>query len=126
MYSNIISKNVNSLVWKYNSIGHSTISPVQGPRSIPKMLHYRFEAESDNSEPRIYGDVRRLYRSCMDTERIEKESLGKLVELVDRLGGWPVVEGDQWTCAPLRDRRHQEHQLRPGRQPCQGCVLTNI
>ena len=39
----------------------------------------------------------------MDTERIEKESVGKLVELVDRLGGWPVVEGDQWTCAPLRD-----------------------
>ena len=66
-------------------------------------LRALFEADSDESEPRIYGDVRRLYRSCMDTERIEKESVGKLVELVDRLGGWPVVEGDQWTCAPLRD-----------------------
>ena len=41
-------------------------------------------------------DVRNLYKSCMDTERIELRSVTELRDLLDRLGGWPVVEGEDW------------------------------
>ena len=32
----------------------------------------------------------------MDTETIEERSLTDLQDLLTRLGGWPVVEGDGW------------------------------
>ena len=33
----------------------------------------------------------------MDTDGIEDRSLDDLKEIVSRLGGWPVVEGDKWS-----------------------------
>ena len=44
----------------------------------------------------LLQDVRNLYKSCMDTERIELRSVTELRDLLDRLGGWPVVEGEDW------------------------------
>ena len=32
----------------------------------------------------------------MDTERIEDSSVADLKEMLARLGGWPVLEGDSW------------------------------
>ena len=32
----------------------------------------------------------------MDTESIEERSITDLQEILKRLGGWPVVEGDDW------------------------------
>ena len=32
----------------------------------------------------------------MDTETIEERSITDLQEILRRLGGWPVVEGDGW------------------------------
>ena len=32
----------------------------------------------------------------MDTETIEERSITDLQEILKRLGGWPVVEGDDW------------------------------
>jgi len=63
---------------------------------LNRKLKALFEAESDDSEPRIYKDVRNLYKSCMDTERIELRSVTELRDLLARLGGWPVVEGEDW------------------------------
>lgn len=38
-----------------------------------------------------------LYQTCMDTETVEERSLVELQEIISReLGGWPVVEGEQW------------------------------
>ena len=36
----------------------------------------------------------------MDTETIEERSLTDLQDLLTRLGGWPVVEGDGWEVFP--------------------------
>ena len=41
--------------------------------------------------------VRNLYQSCMDTETIEENSISDLKEILERMGGWPVVEGDKWS-----------------------------
>ena len=40
--------------------------------------------------------MRDYYQTCMDTETIEERSLADLQEILRRLGGWPVVEGDDW------------------------------
>ena len=41
--------------------------------------------------------VRNFYKSCMDTDGIEENSVSDLKEIISRLGGWPVVEGDSWS-----------------------------
>ena len=40
--------------------------------------------------------MRDYYQTCMDTETIEERSLADLQEILARLGGWPVVEGEDW------------------------------
>ena len=40
--------------------------------------------------------MRDYYQTCMDTETIEERSLADLQEILSRLDGWPVVEGDDW------------------------------
>ena len=41
--------------------------------------------------------VKMLYRSCMNTEIIEDRGEKPLLELLDELGGWPVLMGDSWS-----------------------------
>ena len=40
--------------------------------------------------------MRDYYQTCMDTETIEERSITDLQEILKRLGGWPVVEGEDW------------------------------
>ena len=40
--------------------------------------------------------MRSLYSTCMNTASIDEHSLTELQELLDEMGGWPVVEGDDW------------------------------
>ena len=42
------------------------------------------------------SDVRELYKTCMDTETLKKQGLTEIKEMIARLGGWPVVEGEGW------------------------------
>ena len=37
-----------------------------------------------------------MYTSCMNSGKVQKDSLEDLKEIVSRLGGWPVLEGDSW------------------------------
>ena len=41
-------------------------------------------------------DVRGLYETCMDTETLKKQGLTEVQEIIARLGGWPVVQGEEW------------------------------
>ena len=52
--------------------------------------------------------MRELYQTCMDSQTIEERSLTELEELLGRLGGWPVVEGDSWVG---EDQENYWHQL---------------
>jgi len=73
----------------------------EGPFSLladklNERLRKLFETESDEKEPSVYGSVRNLYQSCMDEETVEKNSLVELQQLIDQLGGWPVLQGAEW------------------------------
>lgn len=40
--------------------------------------------------------VKKLFTSCMNTERIEERGLSPLKDILSQMGGWPVVDGDAW------------------------------
>eukprot|EP00092_Neocalanus_flemingeri_P016471 GFUD01017824.1.p1 GENE.GFUD01017824.1~~GFUD01017824.1.p1 ORF type:complete len:761 (-),score=194.29 GFUD01017824.1:231-2513(-) len=64
---------------------------------LNERLRKIFESESLATEPKVYEHVRNLYQSCMDTDSIEKNSVNDLKDIVGKLGGWPVLEGEKWT-----------------------------
>ena len=55
-------------------------------------LRRLFESKSVPSEPKAYGNVRGLYQSCMDTDAIKSNSEDELKEIIQSLGGWPVLQ----------------------------------
>ncbi len=48
------------------------------------------------NEPQSVLDARTMYRSCMDTEAIEKRGTGPILEVIETFGGWPMINL-QWT-----------------------------
>ncbi|XP_043274066.1 neprilysin-2-like [Venturia canescens] len=54
------------------------------------------EAESKPGEPKSLRLVKTLYKSCMNEAAIEAEGLGPLYATLNKLGGWPVLNGGSW------------------------------
>ncbi|XP_033642275.1 neprilysin-4-like [Asterias rubens] len=52
------------------------------------------EREPHDSEPGTYEQIRHFYSSCMDEETINKEREQPLIQMLDSVGGWPVL-GDR-------------------------------
>ncbi|XP_035226069.1 neprilysin-2-like [Stegodyphus dumicola] len=51
------------------------------------------EKERNISHIRV---LKEFYDSCMDTESIHNAGKGPLKEVVNELGGWPMIEGENW------------------------------
>lgn len=47
-------------------------------------------------EEGIYLQLKKFYQSCMDVEAIDEKGLEPFKQLLEGLGGWPVVAGQQW------------------------------
>ncbi|OWR48508.1 zinc metalloprotease [Danaus plexippus plexippus] len=53
------------------------------------------EPISEN-EPRPFVLAKTLYQACMNRTAIEARGVQPLLEMLLRLGGWPVLQGDTW------------------------------
>ena len=54
------------------------------------------EEKKKDSDPRPFKLVKQFYDSCMNTDILEEKGLKPLQDLLSKLGGWPVVEGNKW------------------------------
>ena len=63
---------------------------------LNQRLRKLFEAEAEADEPLIFSSVRKLYSSCMDQDLLEEVGRKKVLEIVKKLGGWPVLE-EEWS-----------------------------
>ena len=48
------------------------------------------------AEPKPFRLVKSLYQSCMNQEKIEERGLVTLKNILNKLGGWPLLEGENW------------------------------
>lgn len=52
------------------------------------------DAEPNESEP--FKLAKDLFRACMNKSLIEERGLQPVINITDKLGGWPVIVGDRW------------------------------
>ncbi|KAK7071727.1 NEDD8 protease nep2 [Halocaridina rubra] len=63
---------------------------------LKEKLRGLVEAEITEADSPATKMVKELFKSCMNTERIEQRGVEPLQEILELMGGWPVVEGENW------------------------------
>ena len=64
--------------------------------TIYKRGHKLLEADDQDEDWELFRTAKKFYRSCMDLDRLEELGVKPMLDSLMRLGGWPVVEGDEW------------------------------
>jgi hypothetical protein len=82
---------VNSEVYKETGEWSTSFKVQEEILSIGKQL---LEAKPQKDDFDSYRLARDFYRSCIDEERREEVGLRPLVQILQDLGGWPILEGD--------------------------------
>ena len=49
------------------------------------------------TEPKPFQMAKSVYQACMNKELIEQRGLEPVMAIIKRLGGWPLLEGAEWT-----------------------------
>jgi len=58
---------------------------------LNERLKKLFESKGTKEEPAVFKSIRAFYNSCMDLDHIENNSKAEMLEMVEKLGGWPVL-----------------------------------
>jgi len=61
-----------------------------------RMLLDEEEAARSPDEAKPFRMAKDVFKSCMDTDNIERLGLQPIKAILQRLGGWPVLEGPRW------------------------------
>ncbi|CAL4061047.1 unnamed protein product, partial [Meganyctiphanes norvegica] len=64
--------------------------------ALDQQLRDILQKKVTNADSRITRIIKTFYANCMDTDRIEERGIAPLHKILAELGGWPVVEGDDW------------------------------
>lgn len=63
---------------------------------LQNQLRTSIEEKSAPDEPKPFRLAKNLYKACMNKTIIEQQGLDPLLNILRKLGGWPVLEGNQW------------------------------
>jgi neprilysin len=63
---------------------------------VEREINESFYLNDENDEIEAFKLSKNLYKACMDLESIKSRGIEPLQEIMDELGGWPVVKGDEW------------------------------
>ena len=53
--------------------------------------------DDEDEEWEIFKDVKKMYKSCLNEEKLEEVGLEPLKEKLKLIGGWPVLQGSSWS-----------------------------
>ncbi|XP_018319545.1 neprilysin-2 isoform X2 [Agrilus planipennis] len=63
---------------------------------LQEQLHVMIEEPIKPGDLKPFGLMKKLYRACMNKTAIEEEGLDVVKDIFKEIGGWPVLEGDNW------------------------------
>ncbi|XP_057330759.1 neprilysin-2-like [Microplitis mediator] len=67
-----------------------------GENLISNQLRRSLEDLNSTDMPYAFRLAKTLYSSCMNKTYIEEQGYAPLMDILKKLGGWPVLEGDTW------------------------------
>ncbi|KAK0095919.1 hypothetical protein PV326_007046 [Microctonus aethiopoides] len=87
-----------------NFLNTTTIPDDSGSVDIFTMMNHELQKQLKNSleelilpdEPKSFKNAKIFYKSCMDTAMIEQRGLEPFKKILKYLGGWPVIEDENW------------------------------
>lgn len=63
---------------------------------LQEQLRTMIEEPIIPDEPKPFQLTKKLYKACMNKTTIQTDGLKTIKEILTRLGGWPVLDGDNW------------------------------
>jgi len=63
---------------------------------LEEQVRILVEEPAMKDEPKPFALVRNLYQSCMNRSLLQSKGLDPIKQMLKKLGGWPVLEGDAW------------------------------
>merc|ERR1712158_279619 len=66
-------------------------------KELQQQLRALLETPPPPSEANVFKKVRSVYSACMNTPLIEQIGLQPLKDKLKSMGGWPVLEGSDWS-----------------------------
>ena len=66
------------------------------PDIIFKRGRYLLEANKKDDDWKLFSLAKNFYKSCMDTDGLENLGVTPMLNSLKHLGGWPLLEGDNW------------------------------
>ena len=54
------------------------------------------EEEDKADDWQVFKMTKKLFKSCMNLERLEEVGVQPLLDTLKKFGGWPVLEGEAW------------------------------
>ncbi|XP_051158315.1 neprilysin-2-like isoform X2 [Leptopilina boulardi] len=54
------------------------------------------EKNDEPTEPNYARLIKAFYRECMNANKIEQQNLNLILDLLKKIGGWPLLEGNSW------------------------------
>ncbi|XP_038216679.1 neprilysin-2 [Zerene cesonia] len=63
---------------------------------LQEQIRSLLDAPITPDEPRPFVLAKTLYQACMNRTAIEARGIQPLLDMLRRLGGWPVLDGDNW------------------------------
>ncbi|XP_008194096.1 neprilysin-2 isoform X2 [Tribolium castaneum] len=73
--------------------------------TLQEQLRTMIEEPIKPDEPKPFQLTKKLYKACMNKTLIEKDGLKTIRTILRQLGGWPVLEGDDWSAGEFDWRR---------------------
>lgn len=64
--------------------------------NLQEQLRTMIEEPILPNEPKPFQLTKKLYKACMNKTIIEKDGLTTIKDILNELGGWPVLEGERW------------------------------
>ncbi|KAK4881417.1 hypothetical protein RN001_004736 [Aquatica leii] len=74
---------------------HKTIKTFM-QNTVEDRIRGIIEEPEESDDPRSIRMSKRLYRSCMNLSAIEEKGLRLIKDSLRQIGGWPLLEGNNW------------------------------